>query len=107
MSFFGVVTVQVVQISGHARLVEGARAYRLDALPVNAPKGQRGLWGPAVPKRTVEDRRDEYGDPKSPPRIATQVRFTEVGPSEHGGIELSAADVSFPQGGAPQRWPSM
>ena len=39
---------------------------------------------------------------------ATQVRLAEVGPGEHGGIELSAAHVGFTQAGASQhlRWPS-
>jgi hypothetical protein len=34
---------------------------------------------------------------------ATQVRLAEVGPGEHGGIELSAAHVRFTQAGATQR----
>ena len=33
---------------------------------------------------------------------ATQVRLAEVGPGEHGGIELSAAHVCFTQAGALQ-----
>src|SRR5207248_10596300 len=33
---------------------------------------------------------------------ATQVRLAEVGPGEHGGIELSAAHVGFSEAGALQ-----
>jgi hypothetical protein len=41
-------------------------------------------------------------EPRTTQSGPAQVRFTEVGASEHGGIELSAADVGFTQASTSQ-----
>jgi hypothetical protein len=53
-----------------------------------------------IPKAERTGRRQEPRIAKSSP---AQVRFTEVGPGEHGSIELGAAHVGFAQTGVPQK----
>jgi len=65
-----------------------------------APDQERGYQARIAEVCAVEQRIAKSGP--------TQIRLTEIGPGEHGGIKLSAAHVSFTQAGAPAapRWPS-